>query len=83
MMKTVLLPTKPRIFEVCEDDGPVEQITANDYIAAFCRWYRLEVGDPKGIEVELSGGTSGTMYVWVGDKMYKVRDVTQFEESDA
>lgn len=82
MMKTVLLPAKPRIFEVCEDNCPVEQITANDYIAAFCRWYRLEIGDPKGLEVEFTAGTAGSMYIWVGDRMFKVRDVTQYEESD-
>lgn len=82
-MITTLRPVKPLIFQVGEDNSKKidEEITAKDFLEAFCRWWRMEGrGDPAGMSVDIMSSTANTMLIWVGDDLFKVRDVTQYNE---
>lgn len=80
MMPTVLNPTTPRLFTVEEDEGEgePETVTAPDYLAAFKMYWRLNGGDSGPLKVELGGGATATMHVWVGSRLFKVRDITDY-----
>lgn len=80
MMKTVLNPETPRVFRVGEDDKEAEEITAPNFLRAFSLWYRLNGGKPAGLEIEIGGGASNVVHIWVADTLYKIEDITEFAD---
>lgn len=81
MFITTLNPSENRIFEIqFENDAPT-QCEAPDFLQAFSFW--LAGFDANNIisdlEIEIAGGTGGTITIWIGTQQTTIKDVTEVE----
>jgi len=87
MMRTTLNPTTDkgrRLFRVTAEGTRPRMFWASDFLVAFRKYFcnndREEYEALKDFEIEIAGGTSNMVDIWVGYDMYTVEDVTRFKE---
>lgn len=88
MMRTVLNPSDnkgKRLYRITAEGGKRPRLFwATDLFVAFRKYYcnndREEYEALKDFEIEIAGGCSNMLDIWVGTDQYTIEDLTAFKE---